>query len=47
LLGPKFADIEEKYDLSQVGEGFGEKDAEGEDIAMDEEGGMEQGEEEV
>ena len=40
LLGPKFADIEEKYDLTQVGEGFGEKDADGEDLGMAEEGGM-------
>jgi hypothetical protein len=37
LLGPKFADIEEKYDLTQVGEGFGEKDEEGEDVGLDEE----------
>ncbi|MDZ4793256.1 MAG: hypothetical protein SGI83_03175 [Bacteroidota bacterium] len=42
LLGPKFADIEEKYDLTQVtGDGFSEKDAEGEDIGMAEEGGEE------
>lgn len=34
LLGEKFADVEEKYDLSQVGEGFGEKDEEGEDIGI-------------
>ena len=40
LLGPKFADIEEKYDLTQVGDGFGEKDADGEDLGMAEEGGM-------
>ncbi len=46
LLGPKFADIEEKYDLSQVGEGFGEKDEEGEDIALEDEGTVEGGEEE-
>jgi hypothetical protein len=40
LLGPKFADIEEKYDLTQVtGDGFSEKDEEGEDIGMAEEGG--------
>jgi Plasmid pRiA4b ORF-3-like protein len=39
LLGPKFADIEEKYDLTQVGEGFGEKDEEGEDVSLDEETG--------
>jgi Plasmid pRiA4b ORF-3-like protein len=25
LLGEKFADVEEKYDLSQVGEGFGQE----------------------
>jgi hypothetical protein len=37
LLGEKFADIEEKYDLTQVGEGFGEKDEEGEDIGFAEE----------
>lgn len=36
LLGEKFADIEEKYDLTQVGEGFGEKDESGEDVALDE-----------
>ena len=40
LLGEKFADIEEKYDLTQVqvGDGFAEKDAEGEDIGLGEEG---------
>jgi hypothetical protein len=38
LLGEKFADIEEKYDLSQAGDGFGEKDEEGEDISFGEEG---------
>jgi hypothetical protein len=38
LLGEKFADIEEKYDLSQVGEGFGQKNEEGEDIGLAEEG---------
>ncbi len=51
LLGPKFADIEEKYDLTQVsGDGFSEKDEEGEDIGMTEEGGEAEeveGEEEV
>ncbi len=36
LLGEKFADIEEKYDLTQVGEGFGEKDESGEDVPQDE-----------
>ncbi len=34
LLGPKFADIEEKYDLTQAGEGFSEKDEEGEDLGI-------------
>lgn len=47
LLGPKFADIEEKYDLTQVGgDGFSEKDAEGEDVGMDEEETTEEGGEE-
>ncbi len=34
LLGAKFADVEEKYDLSQVGDGFGEKNEEGEDLDL-------------
>jgi hypothetical protein len=46
LLGEKFADVEEKYDLSQVGEGFAEKNEEGEDVNLEEEAGGE-GEEEV
>jgi hypothetical protein len=46
LLGEKFADVEEKYDLSQVGEGFAEKNEEGEDVNLEEEAGSE-GEEEV
>lgn len=37
LLGEKFADVEEKYDLSSAGEGFGEKDEEGEDVGLGEE----------
>ncbi|MFT3677429.1 MAG: hypothetical protein QM781_16145 [Chitinophagaceae bacterium] len=45
LLGEKFADVEEKYDLSQVGDGFGEKDEDGEDLGLAE--GEEGGEEEV
>ncbi|MBL0232318.1 MAG: hypothetical protein IPQ08_01490 [Chitinophagaceae bacterium] len=45
LLGEKFADIEEKYDLTQVGDGFGEKDEQGEDIGLEEEGPA--GEEEI
>ena len=32
LLGSKFADVEEKYDLTQVTEGFGEKGEDGEDL---------------
>lgn len=36
LLGEKFADIEEKYDLTQAGEGFGEKDEDGEDAGTEE-----------
>ncbi len=42
MLGEKFADIEEKYDLLQAGDGFGEKDEEGEDVASDEEFGGEE-----
>lgn len=37
LLGEKFADIEEKYDLTQAGEGFAEKDEEGEDVSLGDE----------
>jgi hypothetical protein len=51
LLGEKFADVEEKYDLTQVGEGFAEKNEEGEDVGLGEEGvegvAGEAGEEEV
>jgi hypothetical protein len=50
LLGEKFADIEEKYDLTQVpvGDGFSEKDEEGEDLGVtDDEVATEGGEEEV
>ncbi len=36
LLGEKFADIEEKYDLTRGAEGFGEKNAEGEDFEVEE-----------
>ena len=35
MLGEKFADIEEKYDLLQAGDGFGEKDEEGEAVASE------------
>jgi hypothetical protein len=30
LLGDKFADIEEKYDLTETSDGFGEEGEEGE-----------------
>lgn len=46
LLGEKFADVEEKYDLSQVGEGFGEKDEDGEDYTSEESSDVEAGDEE-
>lgn len=45
LLGDKFADIEEKYDLTQAGEGFGEKDEDGEDIGFGEDAAGDEGEE--
>lgn len=35
LLGNKFADIEEKYDLTKVSEGFGEKNEDGDDASYD------------
>ncbi|HEX6847936.1 MAG TPA: hypothetical protein VF144_13215 [Chitinophagaceae bacterium] len=38
LLGEKFADVEEKYDLGQGAEGFAEKDEEGEDAGLGEDG---------
>lgn len=34
LLGAKFADVEEKYDLVQGTEGFSEKDEEGEELGL-------------
>ena len=37
LLGEKFADVEEKYDLTQGVDGFAEKDEDGEDLGMEEE----------
>jgi len=49
LLGPKFADVEEKYDLTQGKEGFAVKDEEGEDLGLGEtegEAGAEEQEEE-
>jgi len=45
LLGAKFADVEEKYDLTQGSEGFIEKSEEGEDIGLNEEGSVEESEE--
>ena len=46
LLGAKFADVEEKYDLTQGTEGFIEKGEEGEDLGISEEGSVEESEEE-
>ncbi len=36
LLGDKFADVEEKYDLSKGAEGFAQKDSDGEDMDLGE-----------
>ena len=46
LLGPKFADIEEKYDLTQAGDGFGEKNEDGEDLGVTTDEGGEESESE-
>ena len=46
-LGAKFADVEEKYDLTQGAEGFAEKDEEGEDLGLSEEGAAEESEEDL
>ena len=45
LLGAKFADVEEKYDLTQGAEGFSEKSDDGEDMGLNEEGSSEESEE--
>lgn len=45
LLGEKFADVEEKYDLAQGAEGFAEKDEEGEDLGISTEGTGEENDE--
>jgi hypothetical protein len=45
LLGPKFADVEEKYDLTQGTEGFSEKSDDGEDLGLTEEGSADETEE--
>lgn len=42
LLGERFADIEEKYDLTHGAEGFGEEGEEGEDVSQEEEHGSEE-----
>lgn len=47
LLGEKFADVEEKYDLSSGADGFAEKDADGDDLGLAEEGTTTEGEEEA
>jgi len=43
LLGEKFADVEEKYDLSLGAEGFGEKGEDGDDVSLPDEGVAEEG----
>jgi Fe-S-cluster formation regulator IscX/YfhJ len=45
LLGSKFADVEEKYDLTQGAEGFIEKSDDGDDLGLTEEGSTEESEE--
>ena len=48
LLGDKFADVEEKYDLTQGVDGFAEKDEDGEDLGTTaEDGATEEESEEV
>ena len=49
LLGEKFADIEEKYDLTNTGDGFAEKDEDGEDLGTtaDDGGPEEESEEQI
>lgn len=42
LLGEKFADVEEKYDLTQAGDGFAEKDEDGEDLGLEESTGADE-----
>ena len=42
LLGAKFADVEEKYDLTQGAEGFIEKGDEGEDMGITDESGSDE-----
>jgi hypothetical protein len=47
LLGEKFTEIEEKYDLSQASEGFAEKDENGEDFASSDDASVEEESDEV
>ena len=47
LLGDKFADVEEKYDLSKGAEGFAQKDSDGEDLDLGEEEVADEGSEET
>lgn len=42
LLGEKFTDVEEKYDLTKTIDGFAEKDEEGEDLSVEEDGAEEE-----
>jgi hypothetical protein len=46
LLGEKFADVEEKYDLTQAVDGFAEKDEDGEDLGTTADDGTGSSEEE-
>jgi hypothetical protein len=47
LLGPKFADIEEKYDLNEATDGFGEEGEDNETSAQEEESFTEEGTEDI
>ena len=47
LLGEKFADVEEKYDLSQGADGFGEEGDNADDAGEDEAETTENGDEEI
>jgi hypothetical protein len=42
LVGDKLAEVEEKYDLAAVGDGFGEEGEESESSEEEEEGGTEE-----
>jgi hypothetical protein len=44
LLGERFADVEEKYDLSQNAEGFGEEGEESDELGTESEEGTDSGE---